>query len=258
MADTSKVVYAVDDDPRIGESVDQLVQTVGLRGEVHLGGASFLASFDPGAVACVVLDLRMPDMSGPELLARLHERGHRVPVIFLSGYADPQIVARVFREGAFDFIEKPFGPQYLLDRIRAALTLVEEARALATQVEAIAVRRRRLSPRESTVLELVVRGYSNKRVAEELGLSSKTIEVHRSHAMRKMGAESLAQLVRQTLTLEWYAAARYAPAIGPAMATIVADGRPKLTIDHAASSGLISLPRADKTSVSDFAAASAV
>jgi FixJ family two-component response regulator len=169
---------------------------VGLTTVTFPSGQEFLderESIDAGAV---LLDVRMPGMSGLELQEHLRVRGVDIPVILITGHADVSMAVRAMKSGAFDFIEKPFNDQQLLDRVQRAM---QEGRARGAEKEAKSVTRRRLdklSPRERTVMDLVVAGKSNKEVAIELGLSQKTVEVHRAHVMSKTGVSSLAELVR--------------------------------------------------------------
>lgn len=192
-------VFIVDDDRAVRESLRFLLESVGLAARTYAGADEFLARYDPQTPGCLVLDVRLPGMSGLDLQQVLGERGIRLPVIIITGHGDVPVAVRAMKAGAVDFIEKPFSDQTLLDRVRSALDrdLAERAR----QQEELELRRRvdRLSPREREVMTGVVAGKLNKEIAQDLGLSHKTIEVHRAHVMQKMEADSLAMLVRMAM-----------------------------------------------------------
>lgn len=189
-------VFVVDDDPAMRESLSFLMGSVGIRVETFENAQAFLDQHDTGDRGCLVLDVRMPGMSGLELQEHLIQRGISLPVVMITGYGDVPMAVRALKSGALDFIEKPFTEQELLDRVNEALHVdgrlsrLEEKRALFD------ARVSRLTERESQVMQLVVDGKSNKLIAHELGLSPKTVEVHRSRVMDKMEAGSLAQLLR--------------------------------------------------------------
>jgi FixJ family two-component response regulator len=189
-------VFVVDDDPAMRESLSFLMGSVGIRVETFENAQAFLDQHDTGDRGCLVLDVRMPGMSGLELQEHLVQRGISLPVVMITGYGDVPMAVRALKSGALDFIEKPFTEQELLDRVNEALHVdgrlsrLEEKRALFD------ARVSRLTERESQVMQLVVDGKSNKLIAHELGLSPKTVEVHRSRVMDKMEAGSLAQLLR--------------------------------------------------------------
>jgi FixJ family two-component response regulator len=193
------VVYVVDDDPAMRASLRWLIESVGLQVRTCASAQEFLRTYDGQEAGCLVLDVRMPGMSGLDLQAELTVRGIDIPILIITGYAEVPLAVRAMKAGAFDFIEKPFSDQTLLDRIRAAVAKDEvERRRHAARAD---VRRRLalLTPRERDVMQLVVAGKSNKMVAFDLGLKSKTVEVHRAHVMEKLKAESLADLVRFAL-----------------------------------------------------------
>lgn len=194
-------VYVVDDDQAVRESLRWLLESVGLHVETFAGAVEFLERYQdqPG---CLVVDVRLPGMSGLDLQQMLIQRDIRVPVIVITGHGDVPIAVRAMKAGAVDFIEKPFNDQTLLDRVRYAIDL--DARRRADRREELEVRRRmdRLSPRERQVMERVVAGRFNKEIAEDLGISPKTIEVHRAHVMEKMEANSVATLVRMAMVVD--------------------------------------------------------
>jgi FixJ family two-component response regulator len=189
------VVYIVDDDLGVRQMIARMVRSVGLRAESFGCVPEFLDHFDPAQAGCLVLDVRMPGQSGLDLQDHLGRAGLPLPVVFITGHGDIPMSVRAMKGGAVDFIEKPFRDQVLLDAIHTALARdAEQRRDAAARAEARA-RLETLTPRERQVLDLVVTGLLNKQVAAQLGTSEQTIKLHRGRAMRKMGAESLAQLV---------------------------------------------------------------
>lgn len=197
----SPTVYVVDDDDRMCRALGALLTTVGYRTALFVLPSEFLARFKPDDPGCLVLDMRMPNMSGLELQRHLNRAGAMLPVIFITGHGDVAMAVQAMKEGAFQFIEKPFRDQDLLDHINHALQYdSENRRSLARRAD---VQRRlvELTPRERQVMDLVVEGEANKVMAVNLGLSERTIEIHRAKVMEKMGARSVAHLVKLHLTL---------------------------------------------------------
>jgi FixJ family two-component response regulator len=192
-------VFVVDDDPALLRLIRKLLESSGCRVETFGSGAEFLAAYTPERTGCLVLDVRMPGMSGLALQERLATDAIALPILIVTGYGEVPVAVQAMRQGAFDFIEKPFSGQVLVERITAALT--EDARRRKSRVSREEVRRRRasLTPREHQVMDLVVMGKPNKLVGSALGLSPKTVEVHRANVMKKMEAQSLADLVRMSL-----------------------------------------------------------
>lgn len=196
-------VYVVDDDKAVRDSLCWLIESVGMRVETFASAREFLDRCDAGDVrGCLVADVRLPGVSGLDLQESLRQRGLYLPTIVITGHGDVPIAVRAMKAGALDFIEKPFSDQVLLDRIREAIRRDERYQELAAKREEIAERYDRLSRREREVMKLVVQGRLNKQIAADLDLSHKTIEVHRAHAMEKMEAQSLAELVRMAVVLE--------------------------------------------------------
>ena len=189
-------VYVVDDDPAMRSSLRWLFESVGLPVSTCASGQEFLRTYTPGDPGCLVLDMRMPGMSGLDLQAELAARRIKIPILIITGYAEVPLAVRAMKAGAFEFIEKPFSDQTLLDRIRAAVAKDEVDRCTRAQRADARARRRLLSPREHDVIERVVIGSSNKIIAAELELHQKTVEVHRAHAMQKLQAGSLAEAIR--------------------------------------------------------------
>ena len=192
-------VFVVDDDRAMRESLSWLLDSVGLRVRSYATAADFLAEHDPAQPGCLVLDVRMPGMSGLDLQAELARRGVELPTIVITGHAEVSMAVRAVKAGALDFIEKPFSDQLLLDRVRQALEVDLEAREVRRRREDARRRLATLTAREREVLDLVVAGKANKEIASALGVSPKTVEVHRAHVMSKMCVDSLAELIRITL-----------------------------------------------------------
>lgn len=192
-------VFVVDDDEAVASSLKLLLKSVGLPAQAFSSGPEFLAAIDATRAGCLVLDIRMPGMSGLEVQQQLNERGVMLPVIFITGHGDVPMAVEAMQHGAMDFIQKPFRDQDLLDRINQALEKDRAARTLLGNRENIRARIAELTPREREVLDLVTRGKPNKVIAGDLNLSQRTVEIHRSRVMEKMGATSLAQLVRMVI-----------------------------------------------------------
>ena len=203
MTDERQTVFVVDDEESIRRSLSLLLDSVGLRSECFASAIEFLERFAAGCRGCLLLDVRMPAMSGIDLQTQLTEKGSTLPIIFLTGHADVPLAVRAMQAGAFDFLEKPFNDQELLDRTHAALDHEARDRSDLGQSHAVAERLARLTPREEEVLGLIVDGHPNKVVAARLSISERTVEIHRARVMDKMQADSLAQLVRM-----WLAARR--------------------------------------------------
>jgi FixJ family two-component response regulator len=192
-------VFIVDDDDAIRDSLTILMQSIGLSAESFATAPEFLESFDPEHPGCLVLDIRMPGMSGMELQERLVSMHSMLPVIFLTGHGDVPMAVHAMQAGAIDFLQKPFSEQVLLDRIQHAIDQDRKNRELLERQDEIAKRLEALTPRERQVMGLVVDGNSNKVIAIDLGVSERTVEIHRGRVMRKMGAESLPHLVRMVI-----------------------------------------------------------
>ena len=195
-------VFVIDDERTVRESIRWLVESVGLNVETFASAREFIDSHDRARPGCIVLDLRMPAMGGVEAQETFRAREINLPVIVITGYADVSTAVRVLKQGAVDFIQKPFSDQLLLDRIHECIERdAEERRNHAARAE-VSARLASLSPREDEVLRMVVAGDANKTVARKLGISPKTVEVHRANLMRKTQAKSLAELVQMVLASE--------------------------------------------------------
>jgi len=192
-------VFIVDDDQAVARSLRWLIESVQLKVEVFPSAQAFLDGYSAAKLGCLVLDVRMPGMSGIELQERLTAQRIRVPIIFITGHGDVQVAVRAVQAGAFDFIEKPFNDQDLLDRIQRAIAFDAERRGRDAQFAQLSALFASLTPREREVLDLVVAGMSNKAVANTLGLSAKTVEVHRAKVMEKLQARSVADLVKMSM-----------------------------------------------------------
>lgn len=190
-------VFVVDDDPEMCRSLRSVIQSENLRGVTFSTAREFLAANAAKKPGCLILDIRLPGASGLELQERLVAMGSTLPVIVISGFADVALAVRAMRLGALDVLEKPFDTALLIERIHQAIELNRRAHQLREETDRIKSRIARLTTREQEVMRLVVEGNANKRIAASLGISMKTVEAHRSHVMRKMGADSLAELVRK-------------------------------------------------------------
>lgn len=200
MTNTPAVVYIVDDDAGMRESLRFLVESVGLTAHAFDSAAAFLDGFKPGSIGCAIFDVRMPGISGLDLQEQLRQRNINLPVIVVTGHADVPMAVRAMKAGAYDFIEKPFNDQVLIERVQKAIDDYGKERSVQAEKEAILAKIKTLTPRETQVMEMVVDGNANKQIAANLGLSEKTIEVHRAHVMTKLSAGNAADLIRMVLT----------------------------------------------------------
>lgn len=194
-------VIVVDDDDAVRNSLRLLLKSVGLPTLTHASAQEYLDAWDPAQPGCLVLDVRMPGMSGLELQEELNRRGAIVPVIFISGHGDIPMAVDAIQHGAFDFLQKPFRDQDLIDRVQRALAIDHANRETLAQRDTVRQRYESLTPREQEVIALVTQGKANKVMAGDLGVSQRTVEIHRARVMEKMGAQSLAQLVRMVIDL---------------------------------------------------------
>lgn len=193
-------VFVVDDDPAVRESLHWLVESEKLNVETFPSAVDFLEAYEPGRPGCLLLDVRMPGMTGLEMQEQLRQRSIDLPTIIITGHADVPIAIKAMKAGAVDFIEKPFDDEALLTSVRSALEAQSRNRADAEARREAKTRLDQLTKREHEVLGLVVKGLSNKRIAAVLGISEKTVEVHRGNMMRKMRVGNVAELVRVALT----------------------------------------------------------
>ena len=197
-----RTVFIVDNDEPVRRALVDLVESVGLVASAYCTGQAFLAAYRPPMAGCLVLDVRLPGMSGLEILERLAADGAALPTVVITGYAEVSTAVQAMKAGAVDFIEKPFSDQDLLDGIHRALELESQMRLRTRKRNDVAARLAGLTPREREVMSLVVAGTTNRDIAARLSIAAKTVEAHRANVMRKMGAGSLAELVRMALPLD--------------------------------------------------------
>ncbi len=195
MNDDAAVIYLVDDDEAVRDSLGMLFKSIGFESEAYASALEFLEHFDAGRHACLVADIRMPGLSGLELQQRLNEQRAAIPIIFITGHGDVPMAVNAMKSGAADFLQKPFRDQELIDRIHKALAEDRQRRLFRAEDDEIRARIASLTPRENEVMRRVVRGQANKVIAMDLGVSQRTVELHRARVMRKLKMRSLAELV---------------------------------------------------------------
>ena len=202
MNDTDAIVFVVDDDPSIREAIESLVKLSGLRVETFGNAQEFLRSKRADLPGCIVLDVELPGLSGLDLQRELAVHGIKLPIVFITGYGDIPMSVRAMKAGATEFLTKPFRDQDLLDAIQQALERDRVARQHSSEIAGLRKRFDALTSREREVMSLVVAGWLNKQIGFELKISEITVKIHRGRVMNKMGAQSLAELVRMTERLE--------------------------------------------------------
>ena len=202
MSDKPNIVYIVDDDDAVRDSLCFLLKSVDITGKGFSSGNEFLDAYDPDWEGCILLDIRMPGVSGMEVQRQLAERNCPLPIIFITGHGDIPMAVEALHLGAYDFIQKPFHDQELLDRIQQALDTYRKSQDKLTLKNEVQECYEKLTPREKEVMDAVVRGHANKVIAMDLELSQRTVEIHRSRVMEKMQARSLASLVKFSLLID--------------------------------------------------------
>lgn len=196
MKEQEPIVFIIDDDRQVRDGLHSLIRSVGLRAESFASAQEFLEAKRPDAPACLILDVRMPGLSGLDLQLKLSDGDLRLPIIFITGHGDIPMSVRAMKEGAHEFLTKPVRSQDLLDAVQQAIASDRSLRIERAELREIRTRFQSLTPREKQVLDLVVAGQLNKQIADQLGTSELTVKTHRAHLMEKTGADSLAHLVR--------------------------------------------------------------
>lgn len=193
---SASLAHLVDDDDAIRDALAWLLRSRGIASRGWPSAEALLADYEGDMRGCLIIDVRMPGMGGPELFERLLDRGCRMPAIFLTGHGDVPLAVQAIKKGAFDFIEKPCNDNELVDRVVAAMQLDEEQRRLHASADHRAARLEALSGREREVMELILAGKYNKVIADELGIAMRTVEVHRARIFEKMGVKSAVELAQ--------------------------------------------------------------
>lgn len=199
---TQRTVYVVDDDKAMRDSLRWLLESAGIEVKTYASAASFLESYQPSQTGCALVDVRMPQMSGLELHHTMTQKGMKLPVIIITGHGDISTAVQAMKAGAFDFIEKPFDDQNLLECINEAIRFDAAIRRELVEVDVIRRRMETLSPRETEAMNLVVDGQMNRQIGQTMGVTEKTVESHRAAVMRKMEADTVAELVRMVMTVQ--------------------------------------------------------
>ena len=196
MITTTPTVFVVDDDPAVRDSLEMLIRTQGMHVTAFANAAHFLQDYTPGAIGCLVLDIRMPQITGLALQEMLIEKNMHLPIVFITGHGDVEQCSRAFRSGAIDFLTKPIDQGRLLDGIRRGIRLCIEQHEQESETQEVLQQLARISPREREVLDLIADGMSSKEIAQRLSLSPRTVDVYRANLFDKLGVPSLADLVR--------------------------------------------------------------
>jgi RNA polymerase sigma factor (sigma-70 family) len=202
MTTPAAIVFVVDDDPSVRRAIQRLVESVGLHVELFGSATEFMNSSHPDVASCLVLDIRLPGISGLDFQRELLKTKQEIPTIFITAHGDIQMTVRAMKAGAVEFLTKPFRDQDLLDAIQVALERDRSRRQREVEINRLRERFESLTPREREVFPLVVSGLPNKQVASEIGATEATVKVHRSQLMRKMGADSLPELVRMAQKID--------------------------------------------------------
>lgn len=195
MNNPQATVFVIDDEESIRRSLDWLISSIGVKVRTFQSARAFLKAYSPESPGCLVLDVRMPEMSGLELMERLHESDISIPIIFLSAHGDVPMVVRAMQSGAVDFLQKPFNSQQFLDRVNAAIKYDGQEREKRDRARRLAQGLAMLTPREREILKLALSGESSKCIASALKISHKTVEAHRAHIMKKLNVRSFNEIV---------------------------------------------------------------
>lgn len=193
------IVYVIDDDHDICNSLTWLLDSVQLESKTFNSATEFLSYQRPHTPACLILDIRMRGMSGLQLQQQMNQNKIKIPIIFMSGHGDIPMSVSAMKAGAFDFLEKPFNPQHMLNQIQACLQQAEKDFVEEEKRQEQMIKLKSLSPRENEIINLLVDGLSSKHIAQLLNISHKTVEIHRTHIRQKLGTESIAQIVNMVL-----------------------------------------------------------
>ncbi|MFE8071911.1 response regulator FixJ [Marinobacteraceae bacterium S3BR75-40.1] len=202
MTDMSQTVYVVEDDEAVRDSLTLLLESEGLRVETFATGNDFLEAWNEDMAGCIVLDIRMPGLDGMEVQSALNEHNSLLPIIFVTGHGDVPLAVEAMKHGAVDFVQKPYREEALLDKVKSALEQDEEQRRSLGERNEIVRKIESLTPREREIMDRMVEGQANKVIAIELDISQRTVEIHRSRVMHKMGTHSLAHLVRMVMSVK--------------------------------------------------------
>ncbi|OZC35661.1 DNA-binding response regulator [Marinobacter vinifirmus] len=202
MTDIQQTVYVVEDDEAVRDSLELLLKSDGKPVKTFESANAFLKAYSDKMAGCIVLDIRMPGMDGMELQKKLNEKHSILPIIFVTGHGDVPMAVDAMKEGAVDFIQKPYREEALLEKIEAALEQDLEQRKTLDEKQEIIRRVKSLTPREAEIMDRMIAGQANKVIAIELEISQRTVEIHRSRVMHKMGTHSLAHLVRMVLSVK--------------------------------------------------------
>ncbi|SNB56823.1 two component transcriptional regulator, LuxR family [Marinobacter sp. es.042] len=202
MTDIQQTVYVVEDDEAVRDSLELLLKSDGKPVKTYESATAFLKDYSDKMAGCIVLDIRMPGMDGMELQKKLNEKHSILPIIFVTGHGDVPMAVDAMKEGAVDFIQKPYREEALLEKIEAALKQDQEQRKSLDEKQEIIRRIKSLTPREHEIMDRMIAGQANKVIAIELEISQRTVEIHRSRVMHKMGTHSLAHLVRMVLSVK--------------------------------------------------------
>jgi len=193
-------VFVVDDDPDVRAGIRDLIQSLDMKIETYASGREFLDAYDPSRPGCLVLDIRMPDLSGVQIQSEFAEKDIDIPIIFITGHGDVPMAVRAMQNGAIDFLEKPFREQVLLDRIHQAISKDQQTRRQKAEFKDVQARYAMLTPKARVVMNLAVLGKSSRRIAAELGLSPKTIHFHLARILDTMQVDTTVELARLAIT----------------------------------------------------------